>query len=122
MKKLSLVEAAVMLENKRGAGVSKHTKVRLDMDIEFDSGVPAAKIFVETLSGLISLLAHHQSIHHGYSLKNTTIKDKSFVETELENNPDWNLKESDKNGMTESEKEEVRRDHIEGDDLGDKNE
>ena len=113
MKKLTLNEARTMLKLKRGAGVAKHTRIKLDMDIEFDSGVPAAEILVDSLVTIIEVLVHHKSEFPGYSLKNTTIKDNSFVETQLESNQEWEIP----TGMTEPEKEEVRRDHVEGDDL-----
>lgn len=90
-KKYTLEEAHATLKNKKGAGTAKHTKINLSMVIEFDSGVDGARTAIESLPLFIRTLVTRQSEYAGFSYKNTKITDKSYVQTELEDNPDWNL-------------------------------
>lgn len=88
LKKYTIEEAIKMLESKMGAGKAKHTHLKLSMDIEFNSGIGGATMFLRQLPVVINALAYHQSDSSGYSLNDTKIKDESYVETDLENNPD----------------------------------
>jgi hypothetical protein len=75
MKKLktyTIPEALEMIKNKRGAGVSKETKIKIEIDIKTDIS--------RTQSVLATCLALMMALSPNV---------KSEVTTEMENNPDW---------------------------------
>lgn len=91
MKKYRIEEAIKMLENKRGVGVKKHTKVNINIQIDFDSGTPGVGSFLSNFQTVLYAITSYRSIQAGFTLENVKIKDKSTVETEHESNPNWKI-------------------------------
>lgn len=89
MKKLTFQEAHTILKDKKGAGKAKHSKIHLEMDFELDSGIDFMRVAMEMLPLMINSVMKRESDFAGFTAKNLKITDKSYVETELETNPDW---------------------------------
>lgn len=85
----SFENARELLENKKGAGKAKLTRIHLEYDVEFKSGIDGARILCSTLPMIINASFGHQSDMAGFSINMVKTIDNSFVQTEHEDNPDW---------------------------------
>lgn len=89
MKKLTLDEAIHLVKNKKGAGKAKKTHIHLEMDIRFRSAPTSAITIFEFLKAIPPVVNQTDPSFPSYNRKDIYIKDKTYIETELEDNPDW---------------------------------
>lgn len=80
----TLFEALKILENKRGAGKAKKTKLKLE--IEITAGVIETKTLLHTLGNFIVIYNGSQASNGASVSAEIT---HSEVESGLFNNPDW---------------------------------
>ena len=90
MKRYTIEEAIELLKNKKGAGKVKPFRLYLDMDINMKTGPMGAVSLLETIKIILNTLILREPEFVHFTKKDIHIKDKSFVETELENNLDTN--------------------------------
>jgi hypothetical protein len=90
MSKLKLNDALTILKYKKGAGIAKKSKLHLEIDYTFESGISRLQSDLKTIPEIINTILTRRSDLGGYDIKNMKIIDKSWIETDLINNPDKN--------------------------------